>query len=173
MKETKVVSAFPACGKTYCFKNKEEGVVILDSDSSEFSWTEYPLINKDYMQGKKSIKFRNPDFPNNYIEHIKENIGKADYIFVSTHEEVRKALKDVGIKYCLVFPESSLKAEWVGRCFLRGSDERFCRLIADQWDEWILQMEEDVATNNCNHYRLSHGEYLSDVIEIFGKDLRL
>lgn len=167
MKNTKVIAAFPACGKTYYFNNREENNTVLDSDSSKFSWVEYPLMHKDYKQGNETIKFRNPDFPNNYIEHIKENIGKVDYIFVSTHDEVRKALEDAGIKFAIVFPEQSLKEEWIGRCFLRGSGEKFCQLIADQWDDWILQMEEEVVVNNRDHYRLGHGEYLSDAMRYF------
>ena len=39
MKKTKIISAFPACGKTYAFeKLSENGYEILDSDSSKFSW---------------------------------------------------------------------------------------------------------------------------------------
>ena len=37
MKKTKIISAFPACGKTYAFKKlNEKGYKILDSDSSQF-----------------------------------------------------------------------------------------------------------------------------------------
>ena len=155
MKNTKVIAAFPACGKTYCF-DRNEDYSILDSDSSKFSWI-YP--------GGLETKRRNPDFPKNYIEHIKENIGKVDYIFVSTHEEVRNALTEADIDFTLVFPQQSLRAEWVGRCFICGSDEKFCRMIADQWDDWILKMEEEVVYNNRKHYRLKSNEYLYDVLE--------
>nr|WP_270249159.1 hypothetical protein [Coprococcus catus] len=38
---TKIISAFPACGKTYAFeKLKQKGYTMLDSDSSKFSLTE-------------------------------------------------------------------------------------------------------------------------------------
>ena len=152
MKDTKVIAAFPACGKTYCF-DRNEDYIILDSDSSKFSWIT-----------SNGAKTRNPDFPKNYIEHIKENIGKVDYIFVSTHEEVRNALSEAGIDFTLVFPEWSLREEWVGRCFIRGSGEKFCQLIADQWEDWLGQMEDEVVYNERKHYRLKAGEYLSDVL---------
>lgn len=185
MKDTKVIAAFPACGKTYCF-DRNEDYVILDSDSSKFSWLYRKRTNEELEAERKAwdsvlhkmpgsmyvekikdelIKVRNPDFPNNYIEHIKENLGKVDYIFVSTHEEVRKAMADAGIDFILVFPEQSLRAEWVGRCFTRGSGEKFCQLIADQWDDWILQIEEEVVYNNRKHYRLKSNEYLWDALD--------
>ena len=74
-KKTTIISAFPLCGKTYFSQNCGDFVVI-DSDSSNFSWV------KD-SNGNRTSK-RNPDFPGNYIEHIKSNIGKVDYILVST-----------------------------------------------------------------------------------------
>ena len=150
MKDTKIISAFPACGKTYVFENFKDKI-ILDSDSSRFSWV---------IVGKQKV--RHPDFPQNYINHIKENIGKADYILVSTHENVRRALEDDGIDFYLVYPDRSLKAEWIGRCFLRGSDDKFCRLISDNWDEWIDQLEEDSKKHES--FQLISGEYLSHVI---------
>lgn len=153
MKDTKVIAAFPACGKSYCF-DRNEDYIILDSDSSKFSWM--------WDCGEKT---RNPEFPKNYIEHIKENIGKVDYIFVSTHEEVRKALAEAGIDFILVFPKESLKAEWVGRCFLRGSGEQFCNMIAGNWDTWMSQMWDEAICNRRKHYVLKSDEYISDILE--------
>ena len=68
--KAKVISAFPGCGKTTYYKtwwkhkdnvwkDKTVGEVILDSDSSEFSWI------KD--ENGNNTKERNQDFPNNYI----------------------------------------------------------------------------------------------------------
>lgn len=150
MKDTKIISAFPACGKTYVFENFKNKV-ILDSDSSKFSWV--IVANQ---------KVRNPEFPQNYINHIKENIGKADYILVSTHEEVRRILEESGIDFYLVYPERNLKEEWIGRCFLRGSGEKFCQLIADNWDSWIDGLEED--SKKHKFITLRSGEHLSNVI---------
>jgi predicted nucleotidyltransferase len=83
--KTRIISAFPGTGKTYFYnKNKE---TTMDSDSSQFSGV------KD--QNGNNTKERNPNFPKNYIEHIKENIGKYEFILVSSHKEVRNALKDM------------------------------------------------------------------------------
>ena len=150
MKKTKIISAFPACGKTYVFENFNDKV-ILDSDSSKFSWV--MVANQ---------KVRNPDFPQNYIRYIKENIGKVDYILVSTHENVRRALEDAEIDFYLVYPDRNLKKEWIGRCFLRGNRENFCWLIADNWDNWIDQLEQDSKRHKS--IILRHGEHLSNVI---------
>lgn len=135
MTKTFVISAFPACGKTYCFKNHQEDFSILDSDSSDFSWV------KD-SEGKNT-KERNPDFPQNYIEHIKKNIGKFDVIFVSSHDVVRKALADNEIRTIIVYPNKTLKSEWIRRFRARGNDEGFINFISDNWYRFIDEIENE------------------------------
>ena len=60
-----------------------------------------------------------------------------------------------GIYFTLVYPGRKMKAEWVGRCFLRGSGEKFCQLIADNWDKWIDEMEE---VEDCDRYILGEDD---------------
>ena len=129
-KETMVIAAFPGTGKSYCVKNEAEKFDgVLDSDSSNFSW-------KKDTNGNNTTE-RNPDFPNNYIEHIKENIGKVDVIFVSSHKEVREALEKENIKYTLVYPNVFQKEDYIKRYKNRGSSESFIRLLEANWEEWI------------------------------------
>ena len=109
---TKVISGFPGVGKSYLFNNTD--LKVLDSDSSNFSWI------KD-SEGRNT-KERNPDFPQNYIDHIKKNIGKVDIILTSSHDVVRKALKESCIDYILVHPNIRAKEEYIERYTQRGND---------------------------------------------------
>lgn len=145
---TKIISAFPACGKTYAFKKlNEKGYKVINQDINQFIWChDYNPANSDKIE-----TYRNPEFPENYIKYIKENIGKVDYIFVSSYKEIRDALIDNGIHFTLVYPDRKMKAEWVGRCFLRGNGEEFCQLIADNWDKWIDELDK---VENCVRYIL-------------------
>lgn len=163
---TKIYSVFPACGKTWLYEHQEDyGLKILDSDSSKFSWI---YTNKDEygddIRGFRRI--RNSDFPNNYIKHIKENIGKYDYIFVSSHASVRKALDKEGIDFTIVYPEQSCKAEWVGRCFIRDKNgESGCNPEAmyENWEQWILECVETGIIHE--EIVLRPREHLSDYFE--------
>lgn len=152
MKETKLISAFPCCGKSYLFNKQDElGISILDSDSSNFSW-----IIED---GKK---VRNPDFPNNYINHIKENIGKVDYIFISSHEDVRTALYMNMIDFILIYPNVDLKHEWIYRMKKRGNDEKFIEVISENWYDWILECKLDHRP--IQKIELNRGQYIQNII---------
>lgn len=148
--KTAVISAFPACGKTYASQHFQGRYSILDSDSSEFRWI------KD--ENGQNTKTRNPDFPSNYIRHILDNIGKVDIIFVSSHLVVRKALESVGIEYCTVYPKENMKSEWVGRMWLRGSNESAIRFVAENFDSFVTSVVDE-PHGDCI-VRLGAGEYL-------------
>lgn len=155
--KTRIVSAFPACGKSYIYDNQTKlGLKVSDSDSSQFSWVE-----------TDSGKVRNPDFPRNYIEHIKSLIGKVDYVFVSSHNEVKLALEEAQLQYILVMPNPDLKLEWLGRCWLRGSPEGFLKLINNNWDDWVNPQKISFYWNPVGVTYLSSGEYLSDKLSWF------
>ena len=185
---TKIYSVFPACGKTWLYEHQEDyGITILDSDSSQFSWM-YRKRTKEELEAAKNawesephlldgkgyinlikdevINVRNPDFPSNYINHIKESIGKYDCIFVSSHAVVREALDKEGIDFTIVYPQQSCKAEWVGRCFIREMNgESGCEadVMHNNWDQWIRECFE----TGINHKEIVLGstEYLSEYFE--------
>jgi hypothetical protein len=136
---TRIISAFPGCGKSHYYRENKD-LIVLDSDSSTFD---------------KS------DFPRNYIEHIKSNIGKAHIIMVSSHKEVREALVDNNIKFELVYPNLSIKEEFIQRYKDRGSPEKFINLLESNWGNWIGELE---LQTGCEKKTLETGKYLSDVI---------
>lgn len=138
-KETLVISAFPGCGKTQFFKEQTDSEIILDSDSSKFDKSE---------------------FPENYIKHIKQNLDSVDIIFVSSHDTVREALVKEEIEYILVYPDRSLKDEYIERYKKRGNLEGFINLLEKNWDTWIDELENQ---KGCAHKILKSDEYISDV----------
>ena len=126
---TKIISAFSGTGKSYYHNNHP--TTTLDSDSSGFSWS------KD----ENGNKIRNPEFPQNYINHIKENIGKYEIIFVSSHKEVRDALLNNCLYFYLIYPEQHRKDEYIKRYIERGDPQSFINLIETNWRSWINELE--------------------------------
>lgn len=135
--KTKIISAFPGTGKSIYHSKYPD--ITLDSDSSNFSWIEQRIpIDGDGNEGYAYHieKIRNPEFPQNYINHIKENIGKYKYIFVSSHKEVRDVLFDNCLFFYLIWPPSHRKEEFIQRYKDRGNSENFIELISSKWEEW-------------------------------------
>mgnify|MGYP001585513385 FL=1 len=135
---TLLCAGFPAVGKSHIYNHSK--LKVLDSDSSKFD---------------KSF------FPQNYIEHIKANLGKVDIILISSHDVVRDALVKEGLDFTLVYPNIDLKGEFIERYKQRGSNEGFIKLVSDNWTEWITQLQNQ---NGCKKIELNTGQYLSDVI---------
>lgn len=145
MIKTIVVSGFPGVGKSHLFR-ENNGLVIMDSDSSKVSWLTEGV--------------RHPDFPRNYIEHIKANMGKAHLILVSSHKVVRDALRESAVAYVLVYPDRQLKSEYIQRYRDRGSDDAFVQMIESRWDIFMAELEAETWPT---HRVLHKGEYLGDV----------
>jgi hypothetical protein len=152
---TKIISAFPGTGKSHIFK--QYPTECLDSDSSLYSWLKdeegQPIMD---VTGNT---IRNPLFVSDYIAHIKENIGYVQYIFVSSHEQVRSALVESKLDFTLVYPNENLKSIYLERYKHRGSPQGFIDLIDKFWTLWINECK---VQTGCKHIELQSDEFLSD-----------
>lgn len=146
--QKKVISGFPGVGKSWLQQN-QNGLVVSDSDSSSFSWK-----NQDE-------KIRNPEWPNNYIGHIKAMKEATDIIFVSTHKEVRDAMVQACIPFTLVYPSLEMKEEYIARYVARGNVSSFVKLLEQNYEAWITEL---MMQKHCIHIVLRPGQYLSDVL---------
>jgi len=133
-----VISGFPGVGKSCFFKSNPS--TTSDSDSS--------LFPKD-------------EFPSNYIEHIISLLNKRDVILVSSHKIVREALEDADIEYFLVYPDRSLKEEYIERYKARGNTENFIKLVESEWDNWISELEKEEYPVLIT---LQSGQFLKDAM---------
>jgi hypothetical protein len=136
---TRIIAAFPGTGKSFYHKKHPE--TTLDPDSSLFSWVE-----------TSEGKIRNPEWPENYINHIQENIGKYEFIFVSTHKEVREALLDACIFFYLIYPDGDMKEKYLGRFRERGSSSEFVKLLDKSWDQWLKELS--FCEYGCSNIRM-------------------
>ena len=156
-----VISAFPASGKTFAFKQQDKcSFRIADSDSSNFSWT------KDGN--------RNPEFPKNYIEHVKYLMNLPDderphFIFVSSHESVRNELIEQGIDFMICYPSIELKYEWMRRIVSRGSGQMFADFIAEHFESFINDIEKLEGNPLVTLYKFEEAdETVSDIVSLMG-----
>lgn len=133
-----ILSAFPGCGKSHLFATPSK-LLISDSDSSQFDKAEFPY---------------------NYVDHIQEKHRVNDLCLVSSHAEVRAEMKQRNLRYTLVYPARSCKAEYLARYARRGSPASFIEMMERQWDDFLDSCEADDAPSIV----LQPGQYLSDVI---------
>lgn len=135
----KVICGFPGIGKSTLFKElKDSDFKVLDSDSSTFD---------------------KAHFPDNYIKYIKEETDKGYTILASSHDVVRDALLKEKMLFTLVYPDKTLKEEYLKRYKERGSPEAFVKLLDSNWDKWIGQCD-DLNSDYVHKVKLKAGEFI-------------
>jgi hypothetical protein len=86
-------------------------------------------------------------------------------IFISTHEVVRKELKSIDIfsndkidGVYLVYPDLSLKDEYIKRYQERGNNKQFIEVLDKMFDNWIEELNNEsnkfikIKLNDSNYY---------------------
>lgn len=144
---TKIVAAFPGSGKTIFYQKYMD--IVLDSDSSFFSW-----VKDEHGQNTNQ---RNPNFPINYIKYIKQNIGRYEFILVSTHHVVREALLNNCLFFYYIMPPYDKKNDFIKRYHDRGNDIAFIEMLNANWDKF--QNEFHATNKGCEKIIMS-SDYL-------------
>ena len=179
MKNTLIISAYTCCGKTYASEHIKD-YDILDVNLCNFKTIKrFPNeeeIEKEREQWDSSlhlmsverhlnqfkqqiISVNNPDFPNNFIRYIKENIGKVDIIFVDSDIKIRQWLNEAKIKFVTVYPWSSCLQEWIGRMYLQDYPDIIIRNKINGWHHEVYFVKEPCGDQ---FFRLTCGEYINE-----------
>lgn len=148
-----IISGFPGVGKSYAIDSLTmKGLKVSDSDSSLYSWV--------YDDDGNKTDVRNPNFVEDYLNHIITAAKTNDIVFVSTHKEIRTKLKEEGIEFYTVAPRADLKDEYLMRYVDRGSPAGLIRGIIENWDSLISDVK-DTAYSGL-YIELKENEYLLD-----------
>lgn len=148
-----IISGFPGVGKSYAIDGLTlKGFKVSDSDSSFYSWI--------YDDDGNKTDVRNPNFVDDYLNHIVAAAKTNDIVFVSTHKEIRTKLKEEGIEFYTVAPRADLKDEYLMRYVDRGSPAGLIRGIIENWDSLITDVKETAYSDL--YIELRANEYLLD-----------
>lgn len=136
---TLLCAAFCGTGKTYLCKSDPEKYKELEC------W-----------------EFRKGDFPANYVKEIKKLIGKVEVLFISSDPTILKQLNEDGVEFLLVYPDNSLKEQYMKRYCDRNSSYDFIGVMYKHWIDWVNELSEQLY---CKKIILKDGQYLKDVMK--------
>ena len=165
---TMIISAFPACGKTYLQQNQdilsirclgeEKKLTFCDSESSRYKKKE--------------------GWEKEYVADIEKKLGTIDFLFISQHEGVLQELNRRGIPFVVVAPNNAswthdserqlIKQQWFGRFVLRDNSHikdfnDWLERLKAHYDEWT-SVEHLEKYKPVSFFLLKADEYLSDII---------
>lgn len=102
----------------------------------------------------------NPDYPGNFINHIKSLIGKVDFIIVNDWLQSRELLTENGIKFITVMPNFRLRTEWMTRILDAGYGVNHAISTSHLWATTVGTVEEEphgldiIRLQSCEHLDL-------------------
>ena len=151
-----IVSAFSCLGKTYLGNKYKD---ILDLEASHYKWIYNDKELAKDVEKRKGIKDRllNPDYPDNYINAIIENIDKYKIILITPEKMIRNILVQKNLSYFIAYPTTP---EFVKkRALQRGNNIAFALGLEKSYQKWYPDKLENVLWVKDN-------EYLENLIEM-------
>ena len=131
MSRSIVIAGFPGVGKT----SAATRVGWIDVESCPFHWVFDPEDPNEPMKEKQN-------WVDHYVNYIEKLIKEDNHsvIMVSTHNKVREAMHNRGIKFVVVAPISKLKNEYMVRYLRRGSDCDFLYHMDKHFEEYVRDL---------------------------------
>ena len=149
-KNTAVICAVSACGKTY-LSIHAKNFSVLDIDTSGYS-----KANKNWYK--------------DYVDDIEDKLGTVDFIMCGHRSIIKEELKKRDIDFYEVAPAQGeiIKQEWFGRFLLRDNShikdfDSWLEKLKKNYDKYI-STEEISRYNPKGIYLLKENEYISDII---------
>ncbi len=151
-----IIAGFAGIGKTYLATKYDS---VLDLESSKFVYDYSNVSPKDYekMKGNKN-RTPNKDFPNNYIQAIKNNMLKYKVIFVWLKPEMLQLYDENGIDYSICYPSKSAFQEYKKRYEQRGNSAEWINKVINVYDTFTSIF----SLSPKNKIILNEDEYIED-----------
>lgn len=156
-----IYSVFPGLGKSYTARVTMAGKAI-DAESSKFQWLDYEPHNEEKNKGK--LKNKNPKWPENYIEFIKEQNTKDQIVLISAQPEILNALGKQCIPFKTITPDVSTKEQIMARYETRGNNKEFINIMSSNFEKVITSMDTNPYASD--HLKLKENHRLADVLII-------
>lgn len=144
-----IICGFPGTGKRHTIDRFGTLCKIVCVDNMEFKWI--GSILSDFGLS----------YPKVFVNQIKKLQESYDFILLSSDREVRDILNAYNIPYHLVYPDISLKHEYIGRAYLNNYTDEYIMWLANKWDAIIKNCMIDKTPNK---YVLTQNEFIGNYI---------
>lgn len=147
-----IIWAFPGIGKSNIHLSS-----VIDCDAAYFKFN----IPKDTILHNNELMHDcslNSDYPGNYIKYVKDCDLIYDYILINCEPELISSFSDVRI----IYPDTSLKDEYMHRYIDRGDNNSFISYMDDSFEEMVRHF--DLSPHKYKVKVMKENKFLNDIL---------
>ena len=152
-----IIAGFAGIGKTTLAKKYKN---VVDIESSNYRWDNTGFENIDTENLKGIKRPDNPNWPNNYIQKIKDQQQIYDIVLVWVHPDVLDIYDKENLKYIIVYPSKDSLDIYRQRYHERGNTDEYISKIIDTYD----MRKEQFDSRNSKKVVLENSETLEDYL---------
>ena len=155
-----VISGWICAGKSHLVENFNNGEIteVLST------YYKYSLTDEQKNAPLESIKSTkrepNPNWPQNYIDAVKDAAKKYKIVLVAPGIWLLDMISDQGVELTLAIPDANDKEEYKRRSKQRGNNDEFLQRIEDNFEK----DRADMMASSHKKIMMKPGEYLHDAL---------
>lgn len=178
MKNKLLILAYMGTGKTE-LEYRYNNVVDLDFQDYKYIYDEsIRALPLEQRKGQTSLRVENPEYPNNFINAILNELEKDKIVVSPFIEHVLKAIDSDNFennvkntRIILVFPMSNNFDEYVDRFKKRGNNEEFILRREKEFTS-LIELFEKATTDKYEKIIIKPKQYLSEALIEHGVNLK-
>ena len=160
-----IIAGFAGIGKTTLGKKYKN---VIDLDAAEYVYDDRDLQHLSIEQRKGMNRKPNPDWPDNYINAIKEALNIYDIILVWDRPDVLNEYEKNYFDYWIIYPDKEAVKSYNVRYLNRGNSQEYVKKKMRQYKEYCTVFEQ----KNVKKILLSKEETLEDYL-LTREDIKL
>lgn len=167
MKEKILILAYPGVGKTYIADNYNN-VSDFEFQHYRYDYGKFKDLPLEELKGRRDIRTPNPEYPNNFIEALQEELNKRAIVLVPLATSILKELsklKEVRIILAIKDKEAFADLERIYKD--RNNDEDFIKHRREDFEKFYNIVEE----SSYEKIILAKGQYLDQALKLKGIEM--
>ncbi|MDK2899133.1 MAG: hypothetical protein PWQ10_320 [Patescibacteria group bacterium] len=168
LKKGIIIAGFAGIGKTTLAKKYKN---VIDIESSYYKWDNTGLEYTNTENRKGIVLPENPNWPNNYINKIKEAQLMYDIVLVWVHPDALDIYDKEKLEYIIIYPSKDSLSIYKQRYYNRGNTEKYISRIIDTYDMRKRQFDKKNAQKvilendeTLEDYLIKNDYYLEDAV---------
>lgn len=150
MSKGMVIAGFSGIGKTELAKKYKN---VIDLDAAEYVYDNSCVAHLSLERRKGEERPTNVDWPDNYIEEIRQCILKYDLILVWDREDIINEYFKNNIDFIVCYPSKKDLPHYIERYRKRGNSEKYIKMKIKQYEKRTiffnnLDNEQIILVNN-------------------------